>query len=295
MPGSVVMATPRVVAMATPWSRAMAAERTRAWSRKTLRARSRTMILGSTNWMVMTSAKGTNSQAAFTMALRVIGSWTLVSTSRWGMMGPPRTGAMDPIIVSNGLTSQWWLRRSRCLVTRIIFRFPLTSRLGRVSSTVSGYGTLKKRSPKVWTSGQSQDGGNFYITNRLFGDIRSLVTILQAPSVCTFSSVLSKLVCLDNLEMALIDLDHVKVDKSEQASQGLSWEQSLHEWQRRWLSHSMRKREQPLPCLPEHLFNNLIMNSKFWNKTENRENNTAIISLNKNNLKAHRGKLGCSS
>ena len=139
------------------------------------------MVLGSTNWAVMTAATGTNSREAFTTASRVVGSWMPVSTSRWGTIGPPRmrTRAMDPIIVSNGPTSQLWLRRSRSLVTRITFRFPSTHRLGRVSSTVSCCGTHRKRSPKVWTSGQSKWGGNFHITNRLVGDNRSLVTLWQ--------------------------------------------------------------------------------------------------------------------
>ena len=181
MPGAAAMATPGAAAMATPGSRAMAAERTRAWSWKTLEARPRTTVLGSINWVVLTAATGTNSRAALTTASRAVGSWTPVSNSRRGTMGPPRTrmGAMDPIIVSNGLTSQQWLRRSRSLVTQITFRFPSTHRLRRVSSTVSGCGTLRKRSPKVWTSGQSKGGGNFRITNGLVGDNRSLVTLLQ--------------------------------------------------------------------------------------------------------------------
>ena len=55
----------------------------------------------------MTVATGTNSRAAFTTASRVVGSWTPVCTSRRGTMGPTRmrTVAMDPIIMSNGLTS----------------------------------------------------------------------------------------------------------------------------------------------------------------------------------------------
>ena len=124
---------------------------------------------------------GMNSRVAFTTAMRAVGSWTPVSTSRRGTMGPPRTrtGAMEPIIVSNGLTSQWWLRWSRLLVTQITFRFPSTHSLRRVSSTVSGCGTFRKRSPKVWTSGQSKGGGNFHITNPLVSDNRSLVTLLQ--------------------------------------------------------------------------------------------------------------------
>ena len=237
------------------------------------------MVLGSTNWAVMTEATGTNSWVALITALRAVGSWMPVSTSRRGTMGLPltRMGAMDPIIVSNSLTSQWWLRRSRLLVTPITFRFPSTRRLGRVSSTVSHCGTLRKRSPKVWTRSQIKEGGNFHITNHLFSDNRSLITLLQgskdsleAPFFCTLSPVLSKLVRLDNLEMALIDLDYVKVDQLEQTSQGLSWEQSLHEWQISWLSHSARKREQPLPCLPEHLFNILkwTLNSEIKQKIE---------------------------
>ena len=56
----------------------------------------------------------------YATALRAQGSSKPVSTTRQGTMGPLRTraGAMDPIMVSNGLASQGWLRTCRPLVIR---------------------------------------------------------------------------------------------------------------------------------------------------------------------------------
>ena len=79
---------------------------------------------------------------------------------------------------------------------------------------------------------------------------------LEEPTCCTVSPTLIK---FDRLESALAlaaeALDQRKVVQTEQTSQGLFWEQTLHAKQREWLSQSAMKREQPFPLIPTHCRN----------------------------------------